>query len=94
MPEQNKTIENAYKTFFTAADKLLGNKPPDPQNLKVQKQLKKLEKERDESIKKVLTAAQFKKYEAAAKKLASPKPGEKRGEGPPPRGIIDFLHPY
>ena len=82
--EQQKVITAAYKKFFTAADKLTGNKPPDPQNQELRKKLEALEKEWDASIKKALTADQYKKYETAAKSLVPERPGGKKGEGPPP----------
>jgi len=82
---QKAAIEAAFKTFFTNADKLRKDNPPPPPpppDPKIKEAMDKLVKERDESIKKVLTAAQYEKYKEAAKKLHPPKPGDK--EGPPP----------
>ena len=44
----------------------------------------KLVKERDEKIKKVLTASQYEKYKEAAAKLRPPKPGGDKEGNPPP----------
>ena len=77
-----------YKTFFTAADKLrIDNPPPPPPppDPKVKEAMDKLVKERDENVKKILTAPQYEKYKKAVKKLQSPKPGEAGRGGPPPQ---------
>lgn len=84
---QKTAIESAFKIFFTAADKLRKDNPPPPPpppDPKVKEAMDKLVKERDEAIKKVLTAAQYEKYKEAAKKLHPPKPGGPTGERPPP----------
>ena len=87
---QKAAIEQAYKTFFTAADKLRKDNPPPPPpppDPKVKEAMDKLVKERDESIKKILSDAQYQKYKEAAKKLQPPKPGDqknKTGQPPPP----------
>lgn len=86
---QQAAIESAFRTFFTAADKVRKDNPPPPPpppDSKVKAAMDKLVAERDESIKKVLTEAQFKKYVAAEKKMRPPKPGEQKGPGnaPPP----------
>jgi len=83
---QKAAIEAAFKTFFTNADKLRKENPPPPPpppDPKVKEAMDKLVKERDESVKKVLTAAQYEKYKEAAKKLHPPGPGEKNGPPPP-----------
>jgi hypothetical protein len=82
---QKTDIESAFKTFFAAADKLRKDNPPPPPDPKVKEAMDKLVKERDESIKKILTEAQYKNYKEAIKKLHPPKPGESNGkDGPPP----------
>jgi hypothetical protein len=84
---QKTSIESTFKTFFTAEDKLRKDNPPPPPpppDPKVKEAMDKLVKERDESIKKILTEAQYQKYKEAAKKLQPPKPGEKGKGGPPP----------
>lgn len=84
---QKSAIENAFKAFLTAADKLRKDNPPPPPpppDPKVKEAMDKLVKERDEAIKKILTADQYEKYKEAAKKLHPPKPGDKGGNKPPP----------
>jgi hypothetical protein len=85
---QKAAIEAAYTSFFTAADKLRKDNPPPPPpppDPKVKAAMDKLVKERDESIKRILSEAQYEKYQEAAKKLHPPKPGEPGGkDGPPP----------
>ncbi len=86
---QKTAIETAFKKFFTDADKLRKDNPPPPPpppDPKVKEAMDKLVKERDEAVKKILTAAQYEKYKAAAKKLQPPKPGERNGPPPPPSG--------
>jgi len=85
---QQKAIEAAFKNFFTAEDKFRKDNPPPPPpppDPKVKEVMDKLVKERDEAVKKILTAEQYKKYTEAAKKLHPPKPGEKNGPPPPPQ---------
>jgi len=82
---QLQAMESTFKTFFTAADKLRRYNPPSPPpptDPKVKAAMNKLVQERDESIKKILTADQFTKYKTAAKKMQPHRPGE---DGPPPR---------
>lgn len=84
---QKAAIEQAFKTFFTAADKLRKDNPPPPPpppDPKVKEAMDKLVKERDEAVKKILTETQYEKYKETAKKLHPPKPGEKGKNGPPP----------
>jgi hypothetical protein len=81
---QRAAIEQAYKKFFTAEDKLRKDNQPPPPDPKVKEAIDKLVKERDEAVKKVLTDAQYQKYKEAAKKLHPPKPGEKSKGGHPP----------
>jgi len=87
---QLAVIESAFKTFFAAADKVQKENPPPPpppQDPKIKATITKLAAERDESIKKILTAAQFEKYVAAEKKMRPPHPGEQKGpnNAPPPK---------
>jgi Spy/CpxP family protein refolding chaperone len=83
---QQASIESVFKTFFVAADKVRKDNPPPPPDPKVKAAMDKLAAERDESIKKILTEAQFKKYVEAEKKMRPPKPGEQKGpnDAPPP----------
>jgi hypothetical protein len=83
---QQAAIDAAFKNFFLAADQLRKDNPPPPPpppDPKVKAAMDKLVKERDESIKKILTEDQYKKYKEAAKKLQPPKPGDHK-EPPPP----------
>lgn len=83
---QLQTVEAAFKTFFMAADKLRKDNPPPPPppiDPKVKAAFDKLEKERDEAVRKVMTAEQFEKYKEVTKKLPPPPPGEPGKEGPP-----------
>lgn len=84
---QKTAIENVFKTFFTAADKLRKDNPPPPPpppDPKAKEAMDKLIKERDEKVKQVLTASKYEKYKEAAKKLHPPKPGEEIGAHLPP----------
>jgi hypothetical protein len=76
---QQSAIESVFKTFFAAADKVRKDNPPPPPDPKVKAAMDKLAAERDASIKKILTEAQFKKYVEAEKKMRPPKPGEQSG---------------
>ena len=82
---QKTAMEQAFKIFFTAEDKLKkDNPPPPPTDAKVKEAMDKLVNERDESIKRILTEAQFQKYQLAVKKLQPPIPGDAGKGGPPP----------
>ena len=82
---QLKTTELIFKSFFIKADKLRKDNPPTPApSLKVKAAMDKLVMERDQNMKKILTAAQFKNYTAAAIKLHPPPPGDRGKNGPPP----------
>ncbi len=80
---QKADIESAFKTFLIAEDKLRKDNPPPP-DPKVKEAMDKLVKDRDESIKKILTSSQYEKYKEATKKLHPPKPGENGKGGLPP----------
>jgi hypothetical protein len=86
--EQKKVIEQSFKTFFTSEEKMRKENPPPPPppppltpEMKVA--MDKLEQDRDETIKKVLTESQYLQYKEAVKKLHPPKPGEGKRNGPP-----------
>lgn len=85
---QKAAVETAFKNFFTAADKVRKDNPPPPPpppDPKVKEAMDKLVAERDESIKRILTASQYEKYKEALKKLHPPQgPGGKNGPPPPP----------
>jgi hypothetical protein len=84
---QKTAVEAAYKSFFNAADKLRKENPPPPPpppDPTVKEAMDKLVRERDESIKKVLTEAQFQKYKEAAKQLHPPGPGGPGAKNNPP----------
>jgi hypothetical protein len=83
---QQKAIEAAFKKFFTDADKLHKENPPPPPpppDPKVKAAMDKLVQQRDDEVKKVLSADQYKKYLEAAKKLHPPRPGGQNGPPPP-----------
>ena len=83
---QQNSIMATFKTFFLAEEKLRKDNPPPPPDAKVKAAMDKLLKERDDSIKKILTADQYKKYLLVEKKLHPPKPGDMQKTGtPPPR---------
>ncbi|MBK9570570.1 MAG: hypothetical protein IPO53_12115 [Chitinophagaceae bacterium] len=86
---QQQKLTAAFKIFFIAEDKLRKDNPPPPPpppDPKVKEAMDKLVKERDESIKKILTDVQYQKYKETAKKLHPPKPGAQNGKnGPPPQ---------
>lgn len=86
---QKAAVESAFKTFFTAADKVKKDNPPPPPpppDPKVKETMDKLVAERDDSIKKILTAAQYEKYKEAMKKLHPPQGPGKNGPPPPASG--------
>ncbi len=75
---QQTAIATVFKTFFTAEDQLRKDNPPPlppPPDPKVKAAMDQLAKERDAAIKKILTEAQYAKYQEAAKKLHPPKAG-------------------
>ncbi len=82
---QNANIENVFTTFFAAEEKLRSDNPPPekPGNgatppqppEKVRAAMQKLEADRDEEVRKILSETQFKKYKTAAEKLRPPRPG-------------------
>lgn len=85
---QKAAVQSAFKNFFTAADQLRKDNPPPPPpppDPKVKAAMDKLVAERDEAVKKVLTAAQYEQYKAAMKKLHPGAPGGQPGPPPPPR---------
>ena len=90
MPELKLTnaqiavFEKAFKQFFIHADKLREDNPPPP-SPKVKLALENLIKERDEKVKTSLSAEQYKKYILVVSKLHPPGPGERSGDGSPPK---------
>ncbi len=70
---QKTSIDKIYRDFFAKEDKLRKENPPPaqpgPPPAKVKEAMDKLVKERDEKVKKLLTADQYKKYTEAIKKL-------------------------
>jgi len=86
---QKKTIDDAFTTFFTQADKIIGDNPPprpeamDEKSQQMREQLKKVQRERDEKIEKVLTVEQFKKYQQIERNLRPKPPGNM--QPPPPQ---------
>ena len=75
--KQQTAINEAFKKFFTAADQVRKDNPPPPPpppDPKTKAAMEKLEKERDEAIKKILSADQFLKYKEAAMKMRPPAP--------------------
>ncbi len=83
-PEQKQKITDAYGKFFDGMEKLRGGQPmpPPPPPPGKREDVDKLVKARDESVKKVLTDAQFKKYQEIEKTMRPGGPG--RPGGPPP----------
>jgi hypothetical protein len=80
-PEQKRKVIEAYGKFFDSIEKLRGGHPGPPPPDK-REDIEKLAKTRDESIKKVLTDDQFKKYQEIEKTMRPGGPG--RPGGPPP----------
>jgi len=79
---QKAAIAASFKTFFTAEDQLRKDNPPSPPDPKIKAAMDKLAKQRDESIKKILTEAQYQIYLETEKKMRPPMPG-KNGKGGP-----------
>ena len=89
---QKTGIENIFRTFFAAADKLRNNNqppaksstapPPLPDNVRAA--MHQLEENRDATVQKLLTEAQYKKYKVAADKLRPPRPGNEKKNSQPP----------
>jgi len=86
---QKEKINAAYKQFFTDMDKLreknpnpLSPPPPPPPGKK--EDIDKLAKARDEQIRSVLNAAQYKKYLDLEKTMRPPMPGQDKKGVPPP----------
>lgn len=83
---QKAAIEQAFKTFFTAADQLRKDNPPPPPpppDPKVKAAMDKLVQQRDERIKEVLNEKQYEKYLTATEKMHPPKPGDPKNPPPP-----------
>jgi len=81
--DQQKKVEQAFKEFITAAEKLHKENPPPPpppMDPKIKGALDKLEQERDAKIKMALTVEQYKKYIEVEKKMHPPHHGDKPHE--------------
>ena len=84
--DQQKKVEEAYKEFITAAEKLHKENPPPPpppMDPKVKEALDKLAQQRDAKIKMTLTEEQYKKYLEVEKKMRPPHPGGMRKDQSP-----------
>lgn len=79
--KQQAVINDAFKQFFTEADKLRPQAPPPPPPPDKAK-IEPLAKKRDAAIKAVLTDEQYKKYIEVEKTL---RPQGPRGSGKPPK---------
>lgn len=80
--EQQKKLEEIFKEFFKAEDKIRKENPPPPPpppDPKLKAAMDKLVKDRDEKLKKLMSEEQFRKWKEAEKKMGPPRPG-----GPPP----------
>ena len=85
--EQQKKVDTAFAAFFAQMDKLRGKNPPPPPPPVKKEDADRLEKQRDEQIKKVLTPAQYQKFVSIEQSLRPPHPKGPRGQGndaPPP----------
>jgi hypothetical protein len=90
-PAQKEKLSAAYKDFFAAIEKQkvkegkpeLPPPPPPPPPVSIEV-AEKLSKVRDEKIKSVLSADQFKKYTEIEKTMRPPMPPGKPGEQKPP----------
>ncbi|MBC7401090.1 MAG: hypothetical protein H7289_14215 [Mucilaginibacter sp.] len=90
-PDQKQKVVDAYGKFFDGIEKLRGGQPgpppPPPPPPGKREDIEKLAKARDESIKKTLTDAQFKKYQEIEKTMRPGGPGRPGGPPtPPPAG--------
>jgi len=90
-PAQKQKLEAAYKDFFASMEKLRGDgppPPPPPPPAGKKEDVDKLVATRDNKLKSILTADQFKKYQQIEKDMRMRGPGgppDGRG-GPPPQG--------
>lgn len=89
---QKEKVKAAYKQFFINMEKLREKNthssvpppPPPPPPPGKKEDIDKLAKARDEQIRSVLNAAQYKKYLDLEKTMRPPMPGQDKKEGPPP----------
>ncbi len=89
---QKVKVNAAYKQFFSDMEKLREKNthfsvpppPPPPPPPGKKEDIDKLAKARDEQIRSVLNAAQYKKYLDLEKTMRPPMPGQDKKEGPPP----------
>lgn len=81
---QKEKVKTAYRQFFESIEKLRDKDgkhqppPPPPPPPADKAAVEKLSKERDEQIKKVLSASQFAKYTEIEKTMRPPAPGTPR----------------
>lgn len=84
--KQMKEMEKVFTKFFTEQEKLRKDAPPPPPDPKMREAMDKLVKERDEAAKGILSADQYKKYEAAVANMRRGRgPGGPGGPGGPPK---------
>ena len=87
---QKEKVNAAYKQFFSDMDKLREKNPnpsappPPPPPPGKKEDIDKLVKVRDEQIRSVLQAAQYKKYLDLEKTMRPPMPGQDKKAAPPP----------
>lgn len=84
-PDQLKALVPTFKSFFTAVEKVRKDHPlppPPPVDPNVKAEMDKLEKTRDENVKKVLTPAQYEKYKSAMMRMRPHRP-DRKGENDP-----------
>lgn len=75
--DQQQKVEQAFREFMTAAEKLHADNPPPPpppMDPKVKEAMDKLVQQRDAQVKQALTAAQYKKYLELAGRMHRPPP--------------------
>lgn len=80
-PAQLSKVEAAFTKFFEGADKIRKDNPPPPPppiDPKVKASMDKLEKERDEAVKAVLSTEQYEKYKKEVARMRPPMPGKDR----------------
>jgi hypothetical protein len=83
--DQQMKVEQAFKEFMTAAEKLHKENPPPPpppMDPKVKEAMDKLLQQRDAKIRMALTQEQYKKYLEVEKKMRPPQPGMHKENSP------------
>ena len=89
---QQKSIDEAYASFFAEADKLMGNNPPpgpdvqDEKGRQLHEQVMALQKKRDDAVAKVLAPGIFKKYLDIERSMRPGRPdGDHTAHNAPPK---------